>query len=320
MKQDNPIRSAIDESLSGVHFDAKDMRAVLRAAKNHEQEPAPRTPARGSRFSMAFAMAMLLICVIPAGFLALRAQGMRTARISAAPGTAALTPQLSADPQADLIISPENTALPADESEAIRIARACFESVCDTSIFTFEEYAVSAGLTESGGGYAEYAVEMTCIYGNGCRFSVQVALPEGRVLAHSAPELATMPTYLDSTAAQVAAWRDKYGPHLMTWPQDAQAEFSRRYEGGMLRAAKPGELTAQEAAELAERYVRTHARPQEGVVLFCYPMLYAERAATDGTARYVVSCFTREVTDDMPEPLAVISFAADGSDVVAEIN
>ena len=36
MKSDPRIRSAIDESLSSVHFDARDMHAVLRAARCQE--------------------------------------------------------------------------------------------------------------------------------------------------------------------------------------------------------------------------------------------------------------------------------------------
>ena len=47
MKNDPRIRNALDESLSSVHFDARDMHRVLRAVR--EQEAPVRTSARRKR-------------------------------------------------------------------------------------------------------------------------------------------------------------------------------------------------------------------------------------------------------------------------------
>jgi len=314
MKQDNFIRDAIDESLSGVHFTRKDMHAVLRAAENRGQTPARRTQKRKPvRLHFAFAMAMLVILIVPIALFALRAQSMRTGRITAAPGTATAVPQAHSDPKADLIVSTAAPGHTENEGEAIRIARACFEKVCDTSIFTFEEYAVSVEMT----GASEYTVTMESIYGNGCRFTAVVSLTAGGVLSHSTPKLATMPACLSSDAPEIQAWYDKNGTHLFTWTQDAQAEFSRRYEGAALRAAGPDELTEDEARILA---LEAAAETFEALgiakdSIFCYPVLYSERASNGGEARYVVRCFDRAVTDELPAPCVTVSFTAKGHQI-----
>ena len=311
MKQDNFIRDAIDESLSGVQFTQRDMHRVLRATRSREKVPV-RPSARPRRFEFAFAMGLLAIVILPVALLTLRAQSMRTTRINAAPGDPIAAVQQDADPQADRIVSTAAPGYTADESEAIRIARACFESVCDTSIFTFEEYAVSVTLSEA----AEYTVTMESIYGNGCRFTAVVSLTSGSVVRHSTPQLATTPTYLSTDSPEVGAWYDRYGPYIITWPQEAQAEFSRRYEGALLRTAAPGELTPAEAVVLAKDAARERLSLPDDASLFGYSLLYAERASQDGTARYVVSVFPSLIEDAPPELLCTVSFNADGSRVV----
>ena len=312
MKPDNSIRRAIDDSLGSVRFDASDAHAVLRRTR------AARSPARthsGKQMRFALAMAMTVVMFIPAALFVLRAHSARTIVIPPADGSTAQTAQATAGPQTDVILPPETT-FTANESEAIRIARACFESVCDTSIFTFEEYAVTTLSAQDG----TYTVTMESIYGNGCRFSVTVRLPEGDVLSYSTPALATTPAYIDASAPEIAAWYSKYGPYLMTWPQAAQAEFSRRYEGAILRSAQPGELSMSEAVTLAKDIVRKHLPAQEGVALYGYAMLYSERAGANGVARYVVSVYPSMIEDSLPEALATVSFTAEGDDVVARLH
>ena len=46
------------------------------------------------------------------------------------------------------------------EQDAIQAARTCFETLCDTSIFSFDEYTVSCERTRDA-----YTVLMTSIYG-----------------------------------------------------------------------------------------------------------------------------------------------------------
>lgn len=316
MKQENPIRDAIDESLSGVRFNAQDARSVLRAVRIREEEPAPR-PRPRMRFDMAFACAMLLILVVPISYFALRAQTTRTARIVAGPGGTTAAPMTTASPREDRITVTAAPMRSDEESEAIRIARACFEAQCDTSIFTFEEYAVS--VSSSG---ARYTVDMTSVYGNGCRFTVVVDMSSGEVEQFSTPELATVPTYLDRGAPEIQAWYTKNGPYIFTWPPEEQAEFSRRYEGGTLRTAREGELTFEEAKAFALRSIAEATGYDESPSLYAYPILYAENARTGDAANYVVYCCKSPVTDALPPEgfAAVVTFSATGEDVEIQLD
>lgn len=324
MKQDNFIRDAIDESLSSVRFSERDARSVLRAVRNREEIPEHR-PARRRRLQPVLAIAMTLVMIIPVGLFALRLSGTRP---TAAPGIDHIlpvsTPSASANPQSEF---------PADTDEinkAIQLARTCFESVCDTSIFSFEEYTVGTSCIQLDSRSREYTVTLTSIYGNGCSFSVTVAMPQAEVTHYTTPSLATVPAYIDSSQlkpaegfsySKLATWYTKYGPHLITWPQDAQAEFSRRYEGAMLRTAKEGELTADHAVTLAKELIAKHLPSQDkGIDLYGYAMLYSERAGADGIARYVVSVYPSAIEDTLPEPLGTVSFRPDGSDVVVTLN
>lgn len=316
MKQNNFIRDAIDESLSSVRFSERDARSVLRAVRNREEIPEQR-PARKRRLQPVLAMAMTLVMIISVGLFALRAKQTGTTRITAAPGSVTSIPSATADPHADLIATADPSGYTDEESRAIRAARARFEAACDTSIFSFEEYAVSANRSKDG----SYTVTMESIYGNGCTFVVRVAMPSGDVLESSTPELATTPVYLDNNAPEISAWHDKYGPHLITWPQGAQAEFSRRYEGAMLRTAKEGEITADHAVTLAKELIAKHLPSQDkGIDLYGYAMLYSERAGADGIARYIVSVYPSAIEDTMPELLGTVSFRPDGSDIVVNLT
>lgn len=322
MKQDNFIRNAIDESLSGVHFDAKDARSVMRAVRSREEEPA-RRPVRKPRLQPVFAMAMTLLILVPIGLFTLRARQLGSTHITATPGYDSILPVETAYPQA---VSPEDT----DEvSKAIRLARTCFESVCDTSVFTFEEYTVKTSCLQHDAHSREYTITMTSIYGNGCSFSVTVSMPQGEITHYTTPLLATVPAYIDVSQmkpadgfsySKITTWYNKYGPYLITWPQDAQAEFSRRYEGAMLRTAKDGELTAEQAVDLAKELIAKHRPVQSDVALYGYSMLYSERAGADGLARYVVSVYPDEVSDTLPELLGTVSFRTDGSEVVVRFH
>ena len=309
MKKNSILRDAIDESLSGVRFTERDARSVLRAVRTREQEPERPAPSRRRmRLDLAFACAMLLILVLPVSFFALRAQ---QGPIIAGPGGAPVLPQATAAGQADLIVQPGQTARTGEESAAIRAARACFDEHCDTSIFSFEEYAVN--VTHKG---KHYTVEMTSIYGNGCHFTVEVDMASGEVVQYSTPELATMPTYLDASSPEILAWYEKNGPFLFTWPADKQAEFSRRYEGGALRMPRAGELSFEEAKTLA-RFSASEMLGLEAAFPYAYPSLYAENARTGEAACYVVYCSQLPVTDTLPTAglTVTITFSTTGENV-----
>ena len=309
MKKNSILRDAIDESLSGVRFTERDARSVLRAVRTREQEPERPAPSRRRmRLDLAFACAMLLILVLPVSFFALRAQ---QGPIIAGPGGAPVLPQATAAGQADLIVQPGQTARTGEESAAIRAARACFDEHCDTSIFSFEEYAVN--VTHKG---ERYTVEMTSIYGNGCHFTVEVDMASGEVVQYSTPELATMPTYLDASSPEILAWYEKNGPFLFTWPADEQAEFSRRYEGGALRMPRAGELSFEEAKTLA-CFSASEMLGLEAAFPYAYPSLYAENARTGEAACYVVYCSQLPVTDTLPTAglTVTITFSTTGENV-----
>ena len=309
MKKNSILRDAIDESLSGVRFTERDARSVLRAVRTREQEPERPAPSRRRmRLDLAFACAMLLILVLPVSFFALRAQ---QGPIIAGPGGAPVLPQATAARQADLIVQPGQTARTGEESAAIRAARACFDEHCDTSIFSFEEYAVN--VTHEG---EHYTVEMTSIYGNGCHFTVEVDMASGEVVQYSTPELATMPTYLDASSPEILAWYEKNGPFLFTWPADEQAEFSRRYEGGALRMPRAGELSFEEAKTLA-CFSASEMLGLEAAFPYAYPSLYAENARTGEAACYVVYCSQLPVTDTLPTAglTVTITFSTTGENV-----
>lgn len=314
MKSHNPIHDAIDESLSGVHFDLTDMHRVLRASRLREEEPV-RPPRRRMRVDLVFACAMLLILVVPLSLFAVRTRTTQTTHVVAAPGISTAGPIQTPELREDVIAT--QTAQSGEESEAIRIARLCFEAQCDTSIFSFEEYAVSVACSEEASGARQYTVDMTSIYGNGCRFTVVVSMPSGEVLQYSTPELATMPTYLDTSAPEIQAWYEKNGPYLFTWSAEDQVEFSRRYEGGSLRLPTEGELTFDEASTLA----RTFALEQTGYsgsLSYAYPVLYAESSGS--SACYVVYCCDTPVTDTLPEQSITVSFSPTGENPSIQSN
>ena len=315
MKPENRIRPTIDESLSSVRFHTGDQRAVLHAVRKH-RNPRKRENTGCPQIRFTAAMAMTLLMFIPLGLLTLRISG---AHLPAAPGVDLLIP--AATPAVTMYPQHSVSDDAGETGQAIAIARACFESVCDTSVFTFDEYDVKVTCLQHDSLSREYTVTMTSIYGNGCAFSAAVAMPQGEVTRHSTPSLATVPAYISQNTSEVAKWQDRYGPHLIAWPQDAQAEFSRRYEGAILRTAKEGELTAEQAVKLAADLVRKHLPAQEGDTLCGYSQLYAERSQKDGVARYVVSVFPCAITgEELPEALGTVSFKTDGSDVVVTLH
>ena len=150
-------------------------------------------------------------------------------------------------------------------------------------------------------GDAQYTVVMESVYGNGCTFEVYVDALNGSVL-HSNPKYATLPNISALQSEKAQAWYKKNGSCLLTWQPAAQAEFSRRYEGATLREAKTGEISFAQAAEIAKNAAASYD------AAFCYPLLFSERTAADGTARYRVFCFADEITVDTPsaQPAAVV--------------
>ncbi len=288
------VRRAIDESLSGVYFNAEDARRVLRGVRGREPERRGLPSPRRLRLDLAFALTLAVIVCAPVALLLVRAHSMRP--VAVAPGASTPSPAATAEKR----VLPEDAPSPesdgaANEGEAIRAALACFEQTCDTSVFTADEYTVDVSRQEDGADGAVYEVCMRSVYDNGCAFTVTVSLPSGRVLQHSAPQLATVPAYFDDSSAEVRSWYDKYGPYLFAWEASAQVEFSRRYEGAAIRAPRAGEMTREQAAQAALQAARKDgdAAALLGDSPVAYPVLYG---AQDGSsARYVVYCFAHAV-------------------------
>ena len=320
------VKNAIDESLGSVRFNAQDARSVISAARSGHAPQRRKKHRRPFRADLAFAFSLLLFVALPVSLSAIRAKGSITT-ITAAPGQPTANPVQTFDPIADPA-APSSTAAPTaaplaspaqeaagviSESEAIRIARTCFEAHCDTDIFTFEEYEVQTAISEDAP--AQYTVTLSCVYKNNCSFSVVIAADSGEVLQYSSPKLATIPAYVNMNAPEVRAWFDKYGEHLFTWPQDVQAEFSRRYQGATLRMAKEGEISYEAALSAVSGPVMDQA---PDLFTAFYPVLYSERASASGSAYYVVYCYAEEVTDTLPagEPM-IVSFDAKTGDILS---
>ena len=317
MKRENPIREAIDDSLRDVRFDAHDARSVLRAVRSREDESRARArPRRGFRPDFAFALTLIVIIAAPLSLTFFRSQNTRD--ITAAVGSVTPSPSAvvaTALPEADPIL--ETT----EESEAIRAARACFEAQCDTSIFSFEEYAIRVAQAPQGDGTSRFTVTMDCVYDNGCSFTCVVSMPSGEILQHSTPELATIPMFFDAASDEVQSWYQRYGAFPFTWDAQTQVEFSRRYEGAAIRLPKDGEIGAQQASAKAAAALQDDAvlSSLDGISAFenvcAYPVLYAERANSDGRARYVVYCFDQPVSDSISDPCVLVTVFADTAEI-----
>lgn len=320
MNKDKTIRDAIDESLCSVRFNAQDMRSVLRGTRRQPAKPSRAARRRVRRLDFVFAAAMLALVIAPVSLFALRARNTRPVPIAsigeatpdvlplATPSPEQPTLSPTASPDGDPLL-PASAAITADK--AIAIARGCFEAQCDTSVFAFEEYAVQASLNTLPNGQAQYTVRMTSIYDNGCSFTVVVSAENGSIVQYSTPKLATQPSYLDSSSEEVNSWYLKNGAHSFTWPQDVQAEFSRRYEGAAVRSARDGEISYEKAQEIAVQSARS-AFPEGSV--YAYPMLYDGHTSKDGAARYVVSCFAEPVAQILPDARVTVTLlASDGT-------
>jgi len=325
MKTDPRIRSAIDESLSSVHFDARDMHAVLRGV--HASHAPRHAKKRRSSLAPVLVFAIVVLMLTPLTLLALRAGSMPPQDITTIAAAGRDGSHAAAQPDYDpVIVQTPSGEFTADE--AIAAARACFEAHCDTSIFSFDEYAVDVQATyEYGSNPAghDYLVTMNSIYGNGCSFCTVVSA-SGEILSYSAPELATIPAPLSRENEAVRAWHDKYGEYLFTWPMDVQAEFSRRYEGAMLRMPRENELDSAAIGRKLGAHYQTliDASPQSGSAhhTVSYSMsLRSERAYEDGQARYLVYCFlTEDLCAPLPDLCMRLTFlASDGTLEAKEI-
>ena len=122
-----------------------------------------------------------------------------------------------------------------------------------------------------------------------------------------------MPAALDRQCAEVQAWYDRYGEHSFTWPLDAQAEFSRRYEGGMRRMPEEGEMDADAIADAAQEMLAGQAGSNAEDNTTLWISLYGERAFADGVARYQVYCLPQSDAGELPESCTVLTLrASDG--------
>ena len=303
MKKDPTIREAIDESLCSVRFNAQDERNVLSAVHGRRV----RAKKRARRLNLVCAMGLLLLLVVPVGAFTLRARRLNTATVAAPGQDRILSPDSTPEPAAALspLIDSTATAAPNGmlaEQDAIRAARTCFDAVCDTDIFSFDEYAVTC--TRSGG---TYTVLLTSVYGNGCTFTVTVDAFTGEETGHSSAKLATQPIYLGDDAPEIQSWYAKYGHAVYLWAESVQVEFSRRYEGATLRAAKDGDITREQAQAVAKAAATADYAAQgladAAIEPLCYPLLFGERAFDDGIARYLVVCCPDRPADGNPEAL-----------------
>lgn len=125
-----------------------------------------RAKKRARRLNLAFAAGLLLLLVLPVSAFTLHTRRLSAVN-AAAPGEDRIFSP-DATPEATAARSPLATANAAasgalTEQDAIQAARTCFETLCDTSIFSFDEYTVSCERTGDA-----YTVLMTSIYGNGC--------------------------------------------------------------------------------------------------------------------------------------------------------
>lgn len=321
MKKDEHIRNAIDESLSSVRFNAHDARSVLRAVR--EEEGLSRMPVRTNkrpRFAPVLAAMTAVMVIVPISLFA-----MRTLRAGSSITTITPLSAQTAQPNSDPIANEDPVlVLPATPSpvrpgavtkdDAVLAARACFEAQCDTSIFTFEEYTVQAELDYgSDPEECNFKVTMNSVYDNGCSFTVVISGRDASVLSYSTPRLATVPTHLDAESEEIQAWYDKYGEYIFTWPPEAQAEFSRRYEGALLRVPHEGEITQESILKQAPLFAGSLT--PNGETLGVYPMLYDGRSFSDGRARYLIYCFSGcSIESGFPESyLLVTMLAADGT-------
>ena len=109
MKNDPRIRNALDESLSSVHFDARDMHRVLRAVR--EQEAPVRKSSRRKRsplrLDFLFAVATAALVIVPLSLFALRAQRAATSKITtvAAHGTQSAVSTEKPDGREDVLLA-----------------------------------------------------------------------------------------------------------------------------------------------------------------------------------------------------------------------
>ena len=288
MKNDPTIREAIDESLCSVRFNAQDERAVLSAVHGRRVK----AKKRARRLNFAYAMGLLLLLVVPVTAFTLHTRRLGTTDIAAPGSDPILSPAATA--AATTSATPLRTLT---EQEALQAARACFESVCDTSIFSFDEYAVSCERQGDA-----YFVLMTSIYGNGCTFSVTVDALTGEILQHSPVNLATQPASDVSNSAEAQTWTQKFGSNLFTWSSADQAEYARRYTGATLREPRGGEIPFEQAAQTASQAAKA-VFAENGISVDAplrYPMLYAELADENGAARYRVFCFAAPISDSLP--------------------
>lgn len=201
MNTHHSIRDAIDESLCGVHFSSEDMHSVLRSVRSPSKKHSRSVPTRRRRLDLAFAAAMLLLVVAPFSLFALRAQRARPVTVAAIGGATPVPNVLPLETPAPTPITASPTGAPPEQlplalitqEEALRVARQCFETHCDTDVFTFEEYALQVTLLQIAEGCAQYIVRMDSIYDNGCSFTVIVSAESGEVIQYSSPSMATQP-------------------------------------------------------------------------------------------------------------------------------
>jgi len=252
------------------------------------------------------------ITTLTAAHTGAASQGKTSApNVTPAPQESALPAEAPSEIPSEVPDAPPAAAM--SESEAIRIARACFEENCDTGIFTFEEYTVDVQSAFDYGAADARHIEVTLssIYDNGCSFRVSIDPASGSVLSFSTPRLATEPTRLSLESEEVSAWYEKNGAYAFTWPLEEQAEFSRRYEGGMIRLPREGEADEKTIANRFALHIdELITRTGEHAVGY-YITLYDGKAYADGLARYQVYCFPGgEIKNELPDTYMILTFLA----------
>lgn len=282
MKKNPMIQESIDESLSGIRFNAQDKRSVLRAVRNAQPQKKKRL---NLRLDLVCAGLLLVVLIAPLSLAKMHTATVSTVTDShlsnpspdstplavftatpvATPAptpvvtpsptpsptptpTPSPTPVVTPSPTPTPVVTPSPTPVvtpaptpvvsatplfslkPAESAEPsvnsiIQQTRDLYNELCDTTIFTFDEFTANATTSPDG----ICLVVLNNIYENGCSFSASFDMKTGELLSHSDPEQATTPSISADSSATAQAWFDKYGPNFADWPTEARSEYSRRY-------------------------------------------------------------------------------------------
>ena len=207
------------------------------------------------------------------------------------------TPVVTAEPT----FTPTPAPLPAaktepekqpdcDVSRVIQSTRDLYNELCNTSVFTFDEFTVKTDVTSDD----VCIVTMNSIYDNGCSFTARFDMKTGDLIDHSDPEKATMPSAHSSDTAK--AWFNKYGPDFWSWPQEARDEYTRRY--AFIQDSQSLGLSLTEAEAIAVEAAASYFEDSENVT--GYASLSSDQVGQ--APQYIVFCYEHPVSVPFESP------------------